>query len=146
MQSDTQYILRCKLAILSRTEELFGVRQTVENEAVRFGFDTETAFRMALAVDEACTNIIKHSYGGNPSQTFDIEIATNGNGFIVVLTDRGKEFDPCLLPKIDMQRYFEQMRRGGLGVHIIQLVMDDVVYNVTANHANQLRMVKYLNA
>jgi serine/threonine-protein kinase RsbW len=146
MQSDTQYILRCKQAIPSRTEALSGVRQLVEQEAMRFGFDMETAFRLALAVDEACTNIIKHSYEGNPAQTFDIEIATVGDRFIVNLTDHGKHFDPCSLPKIDMKHYFEQMRRGGLGVHIIHLVMDDVKYNVTSNQLNQLHMVKHLNA
>jgi serine/threonine-protein kinase RsbW len=143
MHSNTQYTLRCKQEVPSRTEELFGVRQTVENEALRFGFDADTAFRLALAVDEACTNIIKHSYGGNPSRTFDIEIATNGDNFIVVLTDHGKHFDPRSLPKLDMKRYFEQMRSGGLGVHIMHMVMDDVNYDVTANHANRLRMVKY---
>jgi len=99
---------------------------------------------MALAVDEACTNIIKHSYAGNPAQMFDLEIATLDDRFIVVLTDSGKSFDPNNLPKLDMKRYFEQCARGGLGVHIIRLVMDDVAYDVTTNHANQLRMVKYL--
>jgi len=38
------------------------------------------------------------------------------------------------------------MRRGGLGIHIIKLVMDDVAYDVAGNCANRLRMVKYLPA
>jgi len=144
MQSHTHYIIRFKADIQTRTEELHRIREVVESEAIRFGFDRETAFRMALAVDEACTNIIKHSYAGNPGNMFDIEIATLDDRFIVVLTDRGKSFDPNSLPKLDMKRYFEQCARGGLGVHIIRLVMDDVAYNVTTNHANQLRMVKHL--
>ncbi len=144
MQSQTHYIVRFKAGIPTRTEELHRIREVVEREAILFGFDKETAFRMALAVDEACTNIIKHSYSGNPSQVFEIEIGTLGDRFIVVLTDQGKSFDPGKLPKLDMKRYFEQCARGGLGVHIIRLVMDDVAYHVTTSHANQLRMVKYL--
>ena len=146
MQGDMAYDLRCKQVIPSRTEELLGIREIVENEALRFGFDPDTAFRLALAVDEACTNIIKHSYANNPGQTFVIEIATTGDRFIIDLTDHGKHFDPGNMPKINMTHYLEQMRRGGLGVHIIQLVMDDVDYGVTSNHANRLRMVKYLKA
>jgi serine/threonine-protein kinase RsbW len=145
MQNDSQYIVRFKEGVPTRTEELHRIRMIVEEHAVRFGFDRETAFRMALAVDEACTNIIKHSYAGNPGQTFEVEIGTIGDRFIIVLTDHGKSFDPGKLPRLDMKRYFEQCLRGGLGVHIIKLVMDDVVYNVTTNHTNQLRLIKHLS-
>jgi len=146
MQRQTPYTVRFKQEFLARTEELHSIRQTVEGEAVRFGFDRETAFRLALAVDEASTNIIRHSYGGNPAQHFELEIATTGDQFIVMLTDHGKSFDPTLLPRLDMQRYFERCARGGLGVHIIKLVMDDVTYAVTGDRVNQLRMMKHLAA
>ena len=120
MHSNTQYTLRCKQEVPSRTEELFGVRQTVENEALRFGFDADTAFRLALAVDEACTNIIKHSYGGNPSRTFDIEIATNGDHFIVVLTDHGKhqrwsDFQSLTGVRLPGPEQVTEMARGAIG-------------------------------
>ncbi|MBS1910725.1 MAG: ATP-binding protein [Bacteroidetes bacterium] len=144
MQSDSKYIVRFKEGILSRTEELHRIRTVVEDEAVRFGFDRETAFRMALAVDEACTNIIKHSYSGNPRKKFEMEIGTGNDRFVVVLTDYGRSFNPNSLPKLDMKRYFELCMRGGLGVHIIKLVMDDVAYHITEAHANELRLVKYL--
>jgi serine/threonine-protein kinase RsbW len=143
MQRNSHYRVRYKEGIPTRTEELQRVRDAVEREAVVFGFDKETAFRLALAVDEACTNIIKHSYGNNPAQLFDLEIATDKDRFIVVLTDGGKSFDPSNLPALDKKRYFEQFNRGGLGVHIIRLVMDDVNYAV-ADQMNQLRMTKVL--
>ncbi len=144
--TNADYTLRFRQIIPSRTEELHGVREVVESEALKFGFDAQTAFHLALAVDEACTNIIKHSYEGNPAETFDLEIATFARSFIVILTDRGKTFNPNSLPRLDMKRYFEQMRRGGLGVHIIHLVMDDVDYGATSTgHANQLRMIKNLS-
>ncbi len=144
MQSDPTYTVRFRDGVASRTEELHRIRSVVEEEAIRFGFDRETAFRMALAVDEACTNIIKHSYHGSTGQTFEMEIGTDRDRFVVVLTDHGRNFDPNSLPKLDMKRYFELCMRGGLGLHIIKLVMDDVVYRVTANRSNQLRLVKYL--
>jgi len=143
--SNADYISRFRQIVPTRTEELHNIRQVVENEALQFGFDPQTAFHLALAVDEACTNIIKHSYEGNPAETFDVEIATYADRFMVILTDRGKAFNPKNAQKLDMKRYFEQMRRGGLGVHIIHLVMDDVDYATTSSQVNQLRMVKHLN-
>jgi serine/threonine-protein kinase RsbW len=118
------------------------VRQDVEREAVAFGFDQETAFRIALAVDEACTNIIKHAYGGSADDSFDLEIYTGDSSFQVVLTDHGKRFSAASLPRLDMKRYFERMCRGGLGIHIMRLVMDDVKYDVSSNQCNRLCLVK----
>jgi serine/threonine-protein kinase RsbW len=146
MQRQTSYTVRFKQEFLTRTEELHGIREVVEHQAIDFGFDRETAFRLALAVDEASTNIIKHSYGGNPLGRFEVEIATAGDQFIVMLTDHGKSFDPSALPELDMKLYFERCARGGLGVHIIKLVMDDVTYAVTSDHVNRLRMMKHLAA
>jgi len=139
--SASTYSVRFKEGIPTRTEELHRIREVVEREAAAFGFDRETAFRLALAVDEACTNIIRHSYGNSPTHLFDLEIATDGARFIVVLTDHGKSFDPAHLPSVDMKRYLEQFKRGGLGVHLMRLVMDDVNYAARGT-GNQLRMVK----
>lgn len=145
-QGNIPFIVRVRQRVPSRTEELHHVRQVVEHEAMAFGFDQETAFRLALAVDEACTNIIKHAYEGSPSHAFDLEISTADNQFRIVLTDEGKGFSPSRLPRLDMKRYFERMCRGGLGVHIIKLVMDDVDYDVAANKYNRLSMTKYRHA
>lgn len=142
-QTNTPFTVRVHQRVASRTEELHRVRQIVEREAMEFGFDQETAFRLALAVDEACTNIIKHAYEGNPARSFDLEIVTADDQFRIVLTDEGKGFSPTKLPRLDMKRYFERMCRGGLGVHIIKLVMDDVDYDMAANKYNRLSMTKY---
>lgn len=139
--SSGAYRVRFKEGIPTRTEELHRIREIVEREAAIFGFDRETSFRLALAVDEACTNVIRHSYGNNPAQSFDLEIATDDDRFIIVITDHGKSFDPAILPAIDMKRYLEQFKRGGLGVHLMRLVMDDVKYAARGS-ANQLKMVK----
>ena len=145
-KTNTPFSVRVRERFASRTEELHRVRQIVEREATEFGFDQDTAFRLALAVDEACTNIIKHAYEGNPSQSFDLEIGTGDNQFRIVLTDHGKGLSPSKLPRLDMKKYFERMCRGGLGVHIIKLVMDDVDYAVAADKHNILSMTKYLRA
>ncbi len=146
MQTNANYTLRFKEEVPSRTEELNRIREIVESEALGFGFDADTSSRLALATDEACANIIKHAYGGNPDETFNVEIATEGNRFLIILTDSGRGYDPGEHPPVDMSFYLRQMKRGGLGLHIIKLVMDDVAYDIAGNHANRLRMVKYLPA
>ena len=90
MHSNTQYTLRCKQEVPSRTEELFGVRQTVENEALRFGFDADTAFRLALAVDEACTNIITHGYADMDPGSIILDLDMQPVKVTIALTDFGR--------------------------------------------------------
>lgn len=146
MHDNAGHNVRIRQIVPSRTEALHQIREQVEAEARSFGFDDDTAFRLALAVDEACTNIIKHSYSGDPTCSFDFEILTADDSFVIVLTDQGKGFTPSASLSVDMQHYIDQRRVGGLGLHIINLVMDDISYATTANHLNRLQMIKYRNA
>lgn len=129
----------------ARTEELRRIRSEVERQALDFGFDSDTAFRVALAVDEACANIIEHAYRGKPIGDFSIEIGTQADMFVITLTDSGENFQPGTLPRLDIRKRVREHRDGGLGLHIINLVMDIIDYGRTPERSNCLRMVKYLN-
>lgn len=145
MQQGSNHILRYSHTSPARTEELRHIREAVEREALNFGFDSETAFRLSLAVDEACANIIEHAYHDRPGGKFSIEILTQANMFVVTVTDSGKSFQPNPLPRLDVRKHVRTRKSGGLGLHIINLVMDAIDYAETAEHQNRLRMVKYLN-
>jgi serine/threonine-protein kinase RsbW len=59
------------IQIESRTERLIAVREFVSAAARSFGFNDEDVSKIALAVDEACTNIIKHAYQFDPKKTIN---------------------------------------------------------------------------
>ena len=145
MKNRSDHTLRYKHTAPARTEELREVRDAVEREAIRFGFDSETAFRVALAVDEACANIIEHAYKGIADSQFSVEITTHSNQFVVTLYDSGKGYRPDRLPRLDIFQRAREHRHGGLGLHIINIVMDAVDYGVAPDRSNCLRLVKYLN-
>ena len=48
------------------------VRAMIGSFASLMGFDDATIHRLTLAVDEGCTNIIRHAHGGSPDG--DIEV------------------------------------------------------------------------
>jgi serine/threonine-protein kinase RsbW len=132
------------LHIESRTDRLIAVREFVSAAARQFGFQEEDVSKIALAVDEACTNIIKHAYKFDPGKEITVSIRSDNGAFEVVIRDRGKEFDPKIIQTPDMKEYLTHFRRGGLGVFLMKSLMDKVEYNITPGKMNEVRLIKYL--
>ncbi|MBI4810573.1 MAG: ATP-binding protein [Ignavibacteriales bacterium] len=132
------------LKIESRTEKLSFVREFISDAARKFGFDDESVSKIALAVDEACTNIIKHAYELRPNNLINIEVITNKRLFEVVITHQGKLFDPKLFKSPDMKEYILHPRRGGLGIHLMRLLMDNVEYKTLPDQRCEVHLIKKL--
>jgi serine/threonine-protein kinase RsbW len=130
----------------ARTEELQAIRSSVEKEALQFGFSEETAFRIALAVDEACSNIIKHAFNGVEGGSFGIEISTTDDTFCITLLDEGIEYNPETPEDLDVADQARARCRGGLGLYLIAEIMDDMEYERRDDSCNCLRLVKRLTS
>lgn len=135
---------RAALSIPSQTERLNDVREFVSGLARSHGFSEDEINKITIAVDEACTNIIKHGYNYSPDQKIDVEIVRTGHDFEIIISDRGKHFDPSAIQTPDMKDYFEHYRRGGLGVYLMKRIMDRVEFNLQSDR-NVLRMIKTLH-
>jgi serine/threonine-protein kinase RsbW len=132
------------LNIESRTERLIAVREFVSSAARSFGFGDEDVSKIALAVDEACTNIIKHAYKFDPGKNITITVRSRNGAFEVVIQDFGREFDPQKVPTPDMKEYLSHFRRGGLGVYLMKSLMDKVEYAIVPGKKNEVRLTKHL--
>lgn len=130
--------------IQSRTDHLLEVREFVLEAARQFGFEEEEASKIVLAVDEACTNIIKHAYKNAPNKKIEITIYRNNGEFEVRIVDEGKSFDPATVNLPDIKDQLAHYRRGGLGVYLIRTLMDKVEYNLGKDNKNEVRLTKYL--
>ncbi len=130
--------------VLSRTDQLEDVRAFVSEAARQFGFSDEGISNIILAVDEACTNIIKHAYQNAPDKVIEISIVREKQTFEVRIFDNGKSFDPAVLRNPDLKEFLAQHRRGGLGVYLMKKLVDDVEYHFIPGHANEVRLRKYL--
>ena len=114
------------LNVESRTEHLIAVRDFVSTAARDFGFSDEDVSKIALAVDEACTNIIKHAYQFDPAKSIKVTVKRGNGAFEVAISDTGKQFNPSELQTPDMKEYLSHFRRGGLGVYLMRTMMDKV--------------------
>ncbi len=135
--------LNLQLTVKSSPDELKTVREFVETAARQFGFSRLDIEKIVLATDEACSNIMRHGYDSEPTHAIDISIVTNGRKFTVTLDDNGKSYDLRAHPLPEMKDYFAEHRKGGLGIKIIQMVMDEVDYQTTPAK-NRLILTKHL--
>lgn len=121
------------------------VRKAVQRTAELVGMNEQDTDSLVLAVEEALTNVIQHGYGGACEQRIIIKLRQivpgrkEPAGLEVIIRDFGKQVDPETISGRDL----DNVRPGGLGVHIIRSVMDQIEYTPQPQGGMRLRMVKY---
>lgn len=130
------------LRIRSEPSELAQVRACVHEKAELIGFDENAIGEIMLAVDEALANVIRHGYGGACDRPIEIRIERTQDGdrpgLVFTIRDFGRQVDPQAI----VSRPLDDVRPGGLGVHIIQSVMDEVTYDPAEGGGMRLTMKK----
>lgn len=133
-----------RVQMVSDPTYLSGARDLVASVARRLGFTEEGCGQIALAVDEALCNVIRHGYDRRRDGPIWLNLwplpAENGigPGIMIVVEDEAKQVDPTLIKSRDL----DEIRPGGLGVHIIKQVMDEVNYEKRERIGMRLTLVK----
>ena len=146
MKAEKSKLKKDKLEINSRTENLAEIREFINSAATESGFSKDAIDNIILAVDEACTNIIKHAYKYFPDGKIILNLKTDKKTFTIDIIDYGKSFEPGLVPNPDLQKYFNEKRVGGLGMYLMKSLMDEVKYISVPGEYNQVSLTKNLNS
>ncbi len=131
-------------SIKASTKNLSDIRKFVSKYAEEHGFTQDQISDIRLAVDEAATNIIKHGYKNDDTQTLTLKLEFDDEKLNVTLTDQGVSFDLKKYKSPDIRQQIEKRKRGGMGIRLMKNLMDDVSYNVQ-NQKNVLKMSKNRN-
>ncbi|GAB4360242.1 MAG: hypothetical protein Kow006_30010 [Gammaproteobacteria bacterium] len=128
------------LRVTARAEVLQTIRRRLERVLAAAGISREAAHTLVVAVNEACMNVIQHAYGEHRSGDLVLEVEADEEKLLFRLKDYA--------PRIDTQRLrgrdLEEVRPGGLGLPLIQQIMDEVHYpEPPPGIGNCLEMLKY---
>ena len=126
------------LQFLSNPRVLSVVRHAVTSAAAVVGLESHDADNVCMAVDEACANIIRHCYGGRCDGPIEMELYMGDDRLVVTLRDQGNPFDPEQVPPRDL----DEVRPGGLGLPLIQKLMDDVAFRPGPETGTELILTK----
>ncbi len=119
---------------------MFIVRAVVGNISARIGFGAEDTDKLVLAVDEACTNVIRHAYANRADGRIAVTFSLGGDCFEIAIRDFGAGADPATFKGRDL----DQIRPGGLGIHFIKSVFDKMEYDSPPGGGMLLRLVKHM--
>lgn len=124
----------------SQTENLELIRNFVSKIAEKAGFEEAEINDIELAVDEACTNVVKHAYDkDNRRKDIDVVIEIRDDKFIVIVSDRGKGFNPHSVKEPDLSK------AGGLGIRLMKMLMDEVQFDIKPGVRTRVKMVKHMS-
>lgn len=134
-----------EIRIVAKPTFLCVARSAIRQVADLAGLSETESDGVILALEEALANSIRHGYGGACDEPIIIRVFKESaepggqDALVAIVRDFGKQVDPASIKSRDL----EDVRPGGLGVHIINSVMDEVEYSCPAEGGMQLRMVKY---
>jgi phosphoserine phosphatase RsbU/P len=126
----------------ARPEHMREIRSLLRSALDDAGVETSIRDKLVLAVDEACCNVIRHAYGPGSTGDIDLRVTTEGGKLEFRLLDSAPVVDPqCVRAKP-----LGECRSGGLGVALIETVMDDwTLQERPDGRGNRLIMRKKIN-
>lgn len=132
-----------ELRFPSEEKYLHMVHELTRHLAEATGFDVTEAEKIALAVDEATTNVVQHAYHGEPDHEIEVHFSPGGDGLSIVILHDGDALDSVPVPEFDLDKLVAERRKGGLGLTIMRQMMDKVEHTKAGSGKNKCVMVRY---
>lgn len=132
------------LTVPATLESLARISAFVNEASRRAGLDDHAAWQVELAVDEAATNIIQHGYDPAHPGIIELTWRIETDRLVITLRDYGRRFNPDDVPPPDVSSPLEERQPGGLGLYLMNRLMDQVQFDFDDTSGNLLTMVKYI--
>ena len=88
----------------------------------------QIAYAVNLSIDEILTNTINYGYDDDEAHRIALTLRLEGDMLVVAIVDDGRAFDSSLEREADVEAPLEDRALGGLGLFLVQQMMDGVAY------------------
>lgn len=130
------------LKIGGSTAELERINAAVEELAETEGWPPDLVFQTTLVLEELEVNIMNYAFGEDESVQSQIVLRSEPDRLTIEISDGGKAFNPLEdATEPDLDASLEERKVGGLGIHFVRTLMDEVSYR-RENGRNRLTLVK----
>ena len=133
-----------RLEVEAKDIELLTIKDFIQRVCDAAGCTPKEISNIKLAVDEACSNIIRHAYKEKEGGKITMEVGIGFADIMIKIIDYGTPFDFKGVKEPDLNQYVDIGKKGGLGIWLIKKVMSRVVYKAYPDH-NELILYRRLS-
>ena len=131
-----------ELSLVNDLEEIAAAAAKIDAFCEARGLPPQIAYAVNLSVDEVLTNTISYGYDDDGEHRIGLSLRLEGDTLVVVLVDDGRPFDSSMERQPDLEAALEERSVGGLGLFLVQQMMDDVAYRRTGER-NVITLTKH---
>jgi len=121
------------LRIENDLSEIAKVDEKLDDFAAQFGVPPAIAATFHIIFDDLLNNVISYGFNDEQRHFIDITLELTANSLIVSIADDGVPFNPLAEATPDTTLSIEDRQIGGLGIHLVINMVDDISYQRTAN-------------
>jgi anti-sigma regulatory factor (Ser/Thr protein kinase) len=116
------------VTVTNQRSEIARVGRLVEAFGEAHGLSPELTFKVNLVLDEIITNIVLHGYDDGAEHRIRLGLDLRNEALTITVEDDGRAFDPLSVASPDLDIDADSRGIGGLGLHIVRSIMDEVEY------------------
>ena len=129
------------VVIRNRPEDLDAIDAVLNRLAERTGLPSDTVADIRVVCDEVLANVIAHGFPDLGEHEIEVSVELAGRRLVLSVSDDGVPFDPLAVASPDTSQPLEDRSIGGLGIHLVRHLVDDVTYE-RRGERNVLTVVK----
>jgi anti-sigma regulatory factor (Ser/Thr protein kinase) len=133
------------LHVRSTTEAIGPATEAAEAWLADQRAGQDASFLVSLAIEELVSNSIKYGYDDALEHTIAIVLSVADSLLTMVVIDDGHAFNPLAVPPPDLSGALEHRTIGGLGIHLVRKLADDMTYE-RRNETNRITIVKRVSS
>jgi len=115
----------------NKIAELERLGRQLEQFGKKAGLTKKCLFQINLAMDELFTNIVTYGYTDQADHKIQFELSLIDGEVLIRIEDTGIPFDPANAAIPEPEAAIENCKVGGLGLHLVRKLMDEIHYERT---------------
>lgn len=126
-----------------KTDELESVFTFLKQYVEEFGIEGKNQFEIELSVEEVFVNMVRHNNESSKNIEISIEKKDENKILISLIDHEDHPFDITSIDDVDLEDYIEKKRSGGLGIHLIKQLMDEITFEHREG-ISIIRLIKHI--
>jgi anti-sigma regulatory factor (Ser/Thr protein kinase) len=135
---------KASLRIANSIAEMRKVAEFVDRFGVQQALPAAVINALNLCLDEILNNAISYGYDDKAPHQISISLVVADRVVIAEVEDDAKPFDPRVVPPRPLAGPLRTRQTGGLGLHFVNSLMDEVDY-ARVDGYNRLKLMKRLH-